>query len=263
MAEKNLAARRARLSGLARLIRLLPLAALLALTPGVAGAVSKHCLALDVDMTQRERLPRTTGALRLGQPLTILAIGSSSTAGAGATSDRTTYPSLLAHELRRRYPGNEIQVIKAGVGGELLENMLYRLKRLVVEHDPQLVIFQTGTNDALARVDLDQFGAQLEHAFDWLRARGIDVLAMDLQFYPAISHEASYAVYVDRIRQVARRERVPVFRRYDIMRYWSTRPESAGMLSEDSFHLSDRGYGCIAELLAETIAQAVPSRPAN
>jgi len=83
---------------------------------------------------------------------------------------------------------------------------------------------------------------------------------MDLQYYPAISHEAAYAVYVDRIRQVAKRERVPVFRRYDIMRYWSTRAESGGMLSEDSFHLSDRGYGCIAELLAETIARAVPAR---
>ncbi len=253
MAEKNLAACRARLAGLI-------LAGILILAAGPALAVSRHCLALDVDLSQRERLPRTTGALRLGQPLTILAIGSSSTAGAGASSDRTTYPSLLAHELRRRYPGSEIQVIKAGVGGELLENMLYRLKRLVVEHQPALVIFQTGTNDALARVDLDQFGAQLDHAFDWLRARGIDVLAMDLQYYPAISHEAAYAVYVERIRQVAQRERVPVFRRYDIMRYWSTRPESAGMLAEDSFHLSDRGYGCIAELLAETISQAVPTR---
>lgn len=236
------------------------LSAILILAAGPALAVSRHCLALDVDLGQDERLPRTTGALRLGQPLTILAIGSSSTAGAGATSDRTTYPSLLAHELRRRYPGSDIQVIKAGVGGELLENMLYRLKRLVVEHQPALVIFQTGTNDALARVDLDQFGAQLEHAFDWLRARGIDVLAMDLQFYPAISHEAAYAVYVERIRQVAGRERVPVFRRYDIMRYWSTRAESAGMLAEDSFHLSDRGYGCVAELLAETIARSVPVR---
>lgn len=253
MAEKNLAPRHARLAGL-----ILTLVLGLAATPAVA--VSAHCLALDVDLSQRERLQRTTGALRLGQPLTILAIGSSSTAGAGATSDRTTYPSLLAHELRRRYPGSEIQVIKAGVGGELLDGMLYRLKRLVVEHDPALVIFQTGTNDALAKIDLDQFGAQLEHAFDWLRARGIDVLAMDLQYYPAISHEAAYAVYVDRIRQVAASEGVPVFRRYDIMRYWSARAESGGMLSADNFHLSDRGYGCIAELLAETIANAVPER---
>lgn len=256
MAEKNLAPHRVRLPDIAGLI----LALMLVLAAAPASAVSRHCLALDIDLSQRERLPRTTGALRLGQPLTILAIGSSSTAGAGATSDRMTYPSLLGHELRRRYPGSEIQVIKAGVGGELLEAMLYRLKRLVVEHEPALVIFQTGTNDALARIDLDQFGAQLEHAFDWLHARGIDVMAMDLQYYPAISHEAAYAVYVDRIRQVARRERVPVFRRYDIMRYWSTKPESSGMLSADNFHLSDRGYGCIAELLAETIAKAVPER---
>ena len=53
----------------------------------------------------------TMRRLEGGQPLTIVAIGSSSTAGAGATSAEATYPSRLAIELRAKFPDHEISEI--------------------------------------------------------------------------------------------------------------------------------------------------------
>jgi lysophospholipase L1-like esterase len=85
--------------------------------------------------------------------LTILAMGSSSTEGVGASSPAATYPSRLEAELRKRFPGTDIRVINRGKGGEDAPEEVVRLERDVVTEDPDLVIWQIGTNAALRRLD--------------------------------------------------------------------------------------------------------------
>ena len=71
-------------------------------------------------------LRRTAQRLAGGEPLTIVAIGSSSTAGAGASSPAASYPSRLAVELRQRFPGQDITVLNRGVNGEETHDMIAR-----------------------------------------------------------------------------------------------------------------------------------------
>src|ERR1700757_256653 len=73
-------------------------------TPEATGARVPRCVA-PPDLT-RLVLPLTRTARRLAahRLVMIVALGSSSTAGAGASSAEATYPSRLMAELARRFP---------------------------------------------------------------------------------------------------------------------------------------------------------------
>src|SRR5215472_6598370 len=102
-------------------------------------------------------LPNTARAIRHGAPLVIVAIGSSSTQGVGASDQAHTYPALLAEELRRRWPRLAVTVVNKGVGGENAQQMLARFPRDVLPYHPQLVIWQTGSNSALQSGDVQGY----------------------------------------------------------------------------------------------------------
>src|ERR1035441_4278134 len=77
-----------------------------------------------------------------GAPITIVAIGSSSTAGAGASSPAKSYPSQLAVELKKQFPYNSITVLNRGANGEEVADMLRRFDKAVVAAKPDLVLWQ-------------------------------------------------------------------------------------------------------------------------
>src|SRR5262249_7732330 len=99
-------------------------------------------------------LERTTARIQAGQQLTIVAMGSSSTEGGGASAPPMSYRSRLERELKERFPGIEIRVINHGVGGQDVGQELARLNRDVIAEHPDLVIWQVGTNAVLRRDDL-------------------------------------------------------------------------------------------------------------
>ncbi len=75
----------------------------------------------------------------------IIAVGSSSTAGAFASSPDKSYPSRLAVELKERFPGQPITVINRGVNGEEAPDNLARLDTDVIAEKPDLILWQVGT----------------------------------------------------------------------------------------------------------------------
>src|SRR2546423_12553266 len=91
-------------------------------------------------------LPRIGRRLAAGKPIKIVALGSSSTYGAGASTSAASYPSRLAEELSRRFPGNEITVLNRGVNGDEIAGMLARLDGAGITEKPDLVLWQPGTN---------------------------------------------------------------------------------------------------------------------
>jgi acyl-CoA thioesterase I len=122
---------------------LVGLSAAMAPSPGRAGVT---CPAVS------ERLAPLLGVqaeLEAGEPLTIVALGSSSTEGAGASSPQASYPTQLEARLRGKLPGVELRVINAGKSGETSQEMLARLESDVLAHDPDLVIWQAGGNEVL------------------------------------------------------------------------------------------------------------------
>jgi acyl-CoA thioesterase-1 len=199
-------------------------------------------------------LDRTRARIAGGGTATILAIGSSSTAGVGATDADHTYPARLAVHLASRVPGAAVRVVNRGIGGEVVATTAARLRTEVAAVRPDLVIWQVGTNDAVRGVGLDTMAAIVEDGLDWLAAQGIDAVLMDPQFYPRIADNAGYRQAVTVVADIAARHGVPLVRRYEAMRYWAGRPQPVSMLWRDAFHMNDQGYECIAGMIAGGLA---------
>ncbi|GMA73982.1 hypothetical protein GCM10025880_03990 [Methylorubrum aminovorans] len=98
---------------------------------------------LDIDLGLFEDatpagLPHVAQKIALGGPLTIIAFGSSSTEGIGASHPAAAYPARLEAGLRRALPhlGGRVTVTNRGIGGEAVDEMLARLDRDVIAPGP-------------------------------------------------------------------------------------------------------------------------------
>lgn len=209
-------------------------------------------------------LPKLMASVKTGEPLTIVALGSSSTSGAGASSRAFSYPARLEKELRTAWPKNDVRVINAGVGGQLAVHMVARIDKDVLSRKPQLVIWQTGVNDAIKGVPLEKFTALLRQGMDRFRQAGVDVVLIDQQYYPRFKKLKDGPLYLAAIRDVAGQYGVPVVQRFRIMQHLidSAQFTTATMLSPDQFHLNDSSYGCLGHLLAESLRSAATASAA-
>ena len=203
-------------------------------------------------------IARMTKRLNAHEAVTIVALGSSSTAGAGASSSAFSYPSRLARELKRRFPLESFTVLNFGANGEEAAQMLVRLD-VALTRDPDMIIWQVGTNAVLRDKSIDDVGSSLEAGIERAKASGTDILLIDPQFAPAVNAKSSVRDMVGFIGWVAKQTHVPLFRRYVAMRHWHEDQAISfeHFIRPDGIHMNDWGYSCFARLLAENIATAV------
>ena len=225
-------------------------------------AVQATCSAPAVLTYLDHPLVRTARRLASGQPLTIVAIGSSSTAGAGASSPDASYPSRLAVELKQRFPAQAITVLNRGVNGEETDNMMARFASDVIAEHPQLVLWQVGTNSVLRDRPLAPHEVQLHRGIDELKATGADVVLMDPQYSPKVLVKSETEGMLEQIAMMAKEENVDVFQRFAVMRNWFEARHLGfdTFVSPDGLHMNDWGYACVAKLLAGSLAEAA-TRP--
>jgi len=207
-------------------------------------------------------LSRVADKLRRGDPIVIVAIGSSSTAGAGASSSAASYPSRLQEELRAHFKGHSIAVLNRGVGGEEVGDMLKRFDKAVVAARPDLVLWQLGTNSVIRDHPLASHGAAIRVGLDKIRATGADVVLIDPQFAPKVIVKPYAAQMVALIAHTAKQENVDLFPRYDVMRRWYEVDHLAftTFVAPDGLHMNDWSYACFAKSLGLAISEAA-TRP--
>ncbi len=193
------------------------------------------------------------------EPITVVAIGSSSTAGAGASSPAANYPSRLAVELRQQFPGQPFKVINQGVNGEEVPDMLRRFDTAVIAQKPDLVLWQLGTNSLIRDHQVSDRGASIRGGLNRIRAIGADVILIDPQYAPKVIAKPLAPQMVDFIASVSKQEDVGLFRRFEAMKRWNHEdglPFSAFTIA-DGLHMNDWGYACMAHNLGIAIAEAV------
>ena len=203
-------------------------------------------------------LARVTEKLGSGGPITIVAIGSSSTWGSGASSPAASYPSRLAVELKQRYPRNAITVLNRGVGGEEVADMLKRFDTAVIAAKPDLVLWQLGTNSVIRDHQVDDHGASIRAGLAKIRATGADVVLIDPQYAPKVIVKPEAAHMVELIATTAKHEDVDVFPRFDVMKRWynTDHLKFETFVSPDGLHMNDWGYNCLAKALSVAISDA-------
>jgi lysophospholipase L1-like esterase len=235
----------------------IPLGALLLLA-AIAGARAEAPCSVPPELVRLEHpLSKFLAQFRAQRAVRIVAIGSSSTVGVGASLASSAYPARLDKELDARFPDHDFEVVNKGVNGELAEQMLQRFERDVIPLAPSLVIWQTGVNDAIRGVDIVQFHRTVRTGIEKLKAAGADVLLVGLQYYPRSLRIRAYKDYRDAMGEAAALTSVSVFRRFGIMSALidSGRYQPEDLLAPDQFHLNDFTYGCLAHVLAEGLSQ--------
>jgi acyl-CoA thioesterase I len=206
-------------------------------------------------------LKRVAERISAHQALTIVAIGSSSTFGAGASSPAMSYPSRLAVELRALLPRSWITVINRGVNGDTAREMLARFDSDVFAADPDLVLWQVGSNAVLLGRPIAPTGLLIDEGLMRLKAAGSDVVLIDPQYAPKViakHDEHDVDLMVALISTSSREMQINLLQRFALMRYWRLTkglPFSA-FLSKDELHMNDWSYGCIAKLLARAVVEA-------
>jgi lysophospholipase L1-like esterase len=234
-----------------------------AAVPAAAAPPELRCTAPDEVTRFKVKLPNTARAIRRGEALVIVAIGSSSTQGVGASDQAHTYPARLAEELRQHWPRLAVTVVNKGVGGETAEQMLSRFTRDVLPYRPQLVIWQTGSNQALLSEDVQGYEKTVREGIARLKAVHTDVILMDPQYAPRVLGRPRHKAIVDTLGGVANDLKVGLFRRFAVMRYWVTSGlyKMEDIISRDQLHMNDASYNCIARLLANSLASAAIVTP--
>ena len=209
-------------------------------------------------------LPGVATKLAANQPVTIVAFGSSSTVGHGATSPIFTYPYRLADQLRRKYPSADFTVLNRGIGGEEVPQMMARLKAAVLDAKPDLVIWQLGTNTVIRGDDaaVARTEALVNDGIDQLKATGADVVLIDPQYVPATTGKGTQekaTKMVDLLGRIAQAKHVARFPRFAVMRKWHDDQKLSfdEFVIPDGLHLNDWGYACFAQLLGDTIIDTV------
>jgi acyl-CoA thioesterase I len=216
-------------------------------------SLSMECRVPGAQLYTAAKLGAVRAALAEKRPIKLLAIGGSAAPGASAS-----YPAKLEAALERALPKVDVVIDHRGLPGEIASGAAERLRTMVVEAEPDLVVWQVGTHDAIARVDAEAFESSLSEAVAWIRSHGIDVVLVDPIYTASMAADADYNRIVEAVRTVATQQQVPLVRRYEALHYLSSRSDRGeGHMLGRQFRLNDLGLRCMAEHVALTIVTSL------
>ena len=205
--------------------------------------------------------PHFTKSLKRQRKTRVVAIGSSSTAGA---DNVIPFPPRLELAFRGRYYGRMIDVLNRGIGGQEAADELARFESDVIQEAPSLVIWQVGTNAVYRNLDYDpnQVATAIAVGLDVLAGLPLDVVLMDLQYTRTMVAPDKIALsenMVARISAAADKAGVNVFHRFALMRRWNQDKIPIEELDDGGgLHTSDWATQCVTLALDEAIASAPP-----
>jgi hypothetical protein len=237
------------------------LAGLLAVAPARAEDAPATCEVPAYLLSSESALPKVAEAVKSAQKLDILVVGSrSSTIN---TADGTAYPGRLEAVLREKLPGVKVNVNVELQVKKTAEEVAAGLARLVEDKKPTLVIWQTGTVDAMRSVDPDDFRAAVDDGVAALQSAGTDVILMNPQYSPRTETMISAAPYIDNMRVVAQQHDVPLFDRFAVMRHWNEAGDFDLFSASHGIELAKRVHDCLGRALSKFVIDAAHIGPAQ
>jgi ABC-type amino acid transport substrate-binding protein len=248
-------------AGLKAVLGLTMLAGLLTAAPARAEDAPQTCEVPAYLLTSESSLPKVAEAVKTGGKLDVLVVGSrSSTIN---TPDGTAYPGRLEAMLREKLPSVKINVNVDLQIKKTAEEVAAGLAKLVEGKKPTLVIWQTGTVDAMRSVDPDDFRAAIDDGVAALQSAGTDVILMNLQYSPRTETMISAAPYIDNMRVVAQQHDVPLFDRFAVMRHWNEQGDFDLFSATHGIELAKRVHDCIGRALSKFVIDAAHIGPAQ
>jgi hypothetical protein len=226
-------------------------------------ALPAACEVPDYLLTTDSALPKTAEAIKEGKSLNILVIGSRSSTinvNSGA-SDAVAYPGQMQIALKEKLPSMAVNLSVEIQMKKTAEEVVPGFAKLVADKKPTLVIWQTGTVDAVRSVDPEDFRAAVGEGVVALQEAGADVILMNPQYSPRTESMISAAPYLDNLRVVAQQHDAPLFDRFSIMQGWSESGEFDLFSSVHNNELAKRVHHCLGNALSQFIIDAAHPVP--
>jgi len=219
------------------------------------------CEVPDYLVATESQLPKVLAAVKGGQPLDILVIGSRSSTI--TNSDASAYPSRLQAMLREKFPNVSVNLSVEILVKKTAEETVGGLAKLLEAKKPTLVIWQTGTVDAMRSIDPDDFRSAVDEGVAALQKAGVDLVLMNLQYSPRTETMISATPYLDNMRVVAQQHDVPLFDRFGIMRHWNEAGDFDLFSTAHGLDLAKRVHDCLGRALTAFVIQAAHLNPAQ
>lgn len=217
--------------------------------------VAEHLVASDFPLPQ---VARAIAAKRLD--VLVLGAGSSVLPGPGGT--KNAYPARLQAALAEQLPGVAIKVTTDVRSRRNADDMVKSLPGDLASVKPALLIWQTGTVDAMQAIDPDQFSQLLDKGINSARSAGADVILVNAQYSPRTESMIALGIYADNMRWVALQQEIPLFDRFNIMKLWADLGTFDLHSATNKLDVAERVHDCIGRLLADLIVLAAkPKAP--
>lgn len=240
-------------------MRALFVAVALLLASPAAGEDLGSCAIPDALAAAGYPLPDLASTLESGKAARVVVLGTASSLGAGASVPEKGYVPRLLAELMTLFTGKTILLENRSVRGSTAAEMLAVIETEIVKRPPALLVWQTGTVDAVSNVDVREFGATIESGIAHLHAHRVDVVLVTPQFSRRTTAAISLEPYIEQMEWAASSQSAVLFHRFDIMRHWieTGTVEFRATDRARAHQIADQVHGCIGRLLANMIRDGV------
>jgi lysophospholipase L1-like esterase len=208
-------------------------------------------------------LKRVEAAVDKERRLTIAVVGTGSSILAGPDGPPSAYPARLEAALKQRLPSVAVKVVTLVRSRMTAADLAAGMPKLLADEKPDLVIWQTGTLDAIRRVDPDVFREALDEGVETLQKAGADVILMNMQYSPRTDIMVALAPYADHMRVAAQQHEAPLFDRLAIMRHWSDTGTFDLYAAGKDNVLAQRVHDCLGRGIAVMIVDAAHLKSAK
>jgi hypothetical protein len=214
------------------------------------------CRVAEAQVEQTFPLPQTARAIS-AKRLDVLVLGAGSSALPGPDGQKKAYPARFKEALSTALPDVAITLVTDVKSARTAEAMLASLPQDLAKSKPSLVIWQTGTVDALRGADPDRFGDAIEKGVLLARTTGADVVLMNGQYSPRTESMINLGTYAEAMRWVAVQHEIPLFDRYAVMKTWADLGIFDFNVATKKLDMAERVHDCIGRLLADLVLEAV------
>ncbi len=230
-----------------------------------AASPSSQCDVPAYLLTSESSLAKVAAAVKDRKRLSVLVTGTRSSSLPGADGEAAAYPARLQAILRERLSGVSVDLSTSIQPRKTAEEIAPGFEKLVAERKPDLVVWQTGTVDAIRTTDPEEFRTTLDEGISVLQKAGVDVVLVNLQYSPRTDLVMAVTPYIDSMRVVAQKMDVPLFDRFAIMRDWHETGDfdlfATPQGSDHGLTMAKRVHECLGQLMAKFVIESAHINP--
>jgi hypothetical protein len=237
------------------------LLALIVLAGSAKAEMPQECLVARPLLEENNHLAKAAAAVA-AKRLNVLVLGAGSSSLPGPSGAGMAYPARLKAALQTALPGVAVTLATDVTARRTAIKMADSLAADLQRAKPDLIVWQTGTVDAMQGADPELFNQALDRGIAAARAGGADMILINAQYSPRTESMIALGTYVEVMRWVAVQHEIPMLDRFAIMKLWSDLGTFDLYSATKALDTAGQVHNCIGQLLSSLVVDAVKTEEA-